>query len=76
MLVESHYRSQIPWLFTSQSTGKRQDAAISRRSYFSALDKKNNLLQFKNVLTPERKGYKEILLKLPLQLHLQLYFLQ
>ena len=42
-------------------------------SHFSALDKKNNLLQFKNVLTPERRGYKGILLKftprLPLQLH-------
>ena len=42
-------------------------------SHFSALDKKNNLLQFKNVLTPERRGYKGTLLKftprLPLQLH-------
>ena len=45
-------------------------------SYFSALDKKNNLLQFKNVLTPERKGYKEILLKFTSRLPLQLHFLQ
>ena len=34
MLVESHYRSQIPWLFTSQSIEKRQDAAILQKAYF------------------------------------------
>ena len=45
-------------------------------SHFSALDKKNNLLQFKNVLTPERRGYKGILLKFTPRLLLQLHFLQ
>ena len=45
-------------------------------SHFSALDKKNNLLQFKNVLTPERRGYKGTLLKFTPRLPLQLHFLQ
>ena len=44
-------------------------------SHFSALDKKNNLLQFRNVLTPERWGYEGILLKFTSRLPLQLHFL-